>query len=147
MTPEQNEPLSYWTALARSVFEEDIYRLMEKKKLSQAGLAHEMAVSEAHISRLLRGSNNYQLITMAKIARALDAVLEVRLADEKTETTRVLSFAEAGFVDDRLQQEKDFPNIAADNKVLLFVPRGAGPGYQRVEPDAPRTFSLKEGAR
>jgi hypothetical protein len=90
-----DRPLSYWMTLARLGFEEDLARLMNKKKILKSDLAKGASVSPPFITKVLGGTNNYTLKTMAKLARAVGAVLEVRLADEQGEVVRVLDVATA----------------------------------------------------
>lgn len=69
--------------LARFGFENDLSRLMDKGPIGRAELARRYGASLPYISALLNGeSNNYQLETMAKVAAALGAVLEIRMATE-----------------------------------------------------------------
>jgi transcriptional regulator with XRE-family HTH domain len=100
----KDRPLSYWIAVARMGFEEDLARLMSKKGLNKADLAREAGVSPPFITKVLNGTNNYTLKTMAKLARAMGAVLEIRLADDKSEVVRVLDVAAAS----ELEQQHSF---------------------------------------
>lgn len=86
----KDRPLSYWITLARMGFEEDLARLMGKKDVSRSDLARKVGVSPQFITKILNGTNNYTLATMAKLARGIGAVLEVRLADEGSEVVRVV---------------------------------------------------------
>ena len=90
MTVPLDRPLDYWIGLARMGFEEDLARLMEKKGILKADLAKAMGASPPFVTRALNGTGNFQLKTMAKFARAVGAVLEVRLADEESEVVRVV---------------------------------------------------------
>jgi transcriptional regulator with XRE-family HTH domain len=94
-----DRPLSYWITLARMGFEEDLARLMGKKDISRSELARKVGVSPQFITKVLNGTNNYTLATMAKLARGIAAVLEVRLADEGSEVVRVVDPAVAVVID------------------------------------------------
>ncbi len=97
----QQEPLEFWIDVARVGFEEDLHRLMERAGINRAELAEAAGVSPAFVSKVLNGSNNYTLKTMAKLARAVGAVLQVRLVDEDREVVRVVRPEEAAWLDDR----------------------------------------------
>ena len=94
-----NRPLSHWITLARLGFEEDLARLMSKKKILKSDLAKNADVSPPFITKVLSGTNNYTLKTMAKLARAVGAVLEIRLADENGEVVRVVDYETARELD------------------------------------------------
>jgi|GEM_PF-6572018 len=96
----QQEPLEFWIDLARVGFEEDLHRLMERSGINRAELAEAAGVSPAFVSKVLNGSTNYTLKTMAKLARAAGAVLQVRLVDEDREVVRVVRPEEAARLDD-----------------------------------------------
>ena len=97
-----DRPLSHWMTLARLGFEEDLARLMSKKKILKSDLAKHAEVSPPFITKVLGGTNNYTLKTMAKLARAVGAVLEIRLADENGEVVRVVDYETARTLDDQL---------------------------------------------
>jgi transcriptional regulator with XRE-family HTH domain len=101
MNRHKNDTLGEWVELARIDFEEDLYRLMEEQELSQADLAKAVGVSPAFISKVLHGSTNYTLKTMAKLGRALGASLHVRLAVDNEEVVRVVSPETARLLDDQ----------------------------------------------
>ena len=97
----REEPLSYWTAVARIGFEEDLERLLQKKSMSRADLAAAMGVSPPFVTKILNRGNNYELQTLAKLARGVGAILEIRLADEGREVVRTLDLETARWVDRR----------------------------------------------
>ncbi len=107
----QLEPLELWIDLARVGFEDDLHRLMTEAGVSRAQLAEAAGVSPAFVSKVLNGSTNYTLKTMAKLARAVGAVLQVRLIDENREVIRVVNPETAAWLDDhdlttvRIEQE------------------------------------------
>jgi transcriptional regulator with XRE-family HTH domain len=66
---------------------EQIYRMMEKRNLTQADLARKLGKKRAYISRILKGTNNFTLESLVLIARKLDAEWYFQLTDvEKPET-------------------------------------------------------------
>ena len=54
--------------------------LMEEREISKASLARRMGRSRAWITQLLSGKTNMTVKTLAEIAYALDAELELRVA-------------------------------------------------------------------
>lgn len=94
-----DRPLSHLMTLARLGLEEDLARLMSKKKILKSDLAKNADVSPPFITKILSGTNNYTLKTMAKLARAVGAVLEIRLADEIGEVVRVVDYETARQLD------------------------------------------------
>jgi len=100
-TEPKQEPLELWIDLARVGFEEDLDRLMTRAGVNRSELAEAAGVSPAFVSKVLNGSTNYTLKTMAKLARAVGAVLQVRLIDENREVVRVVSPETASWLDDR----------------------------------------------
>lgn len=58
---------------------EAISKEMERKGISKAGLAESLGCSKAHVSKLLGGSRNMTLRTLAAISFALDADPELKL--------------------------------------------------------------------
>ncbi len=95
------EPLSYWVAVARMGFEDDFHRLFEELEISQAELARRIPASEAYVSRFLNGrAGNYNLQTMAKWARAVGGVVQVRVIKEEGEAVRVVDYETAHALDE-----------------------------------------------
>jgi len=97
----QQEPLEFWIDLARVGFEDDLHRLMTEAGINRGQLAEAAGVSPAFVSKVLHGSTNYTLKTMAKLARAIGAVLQVRLIEENREVVRTVSPETAAWLDDR----------------------------------------------
>ena len=105
MTAPLDRPLSYWIALALMGFEEDLARLMEKKGVLKADLAKAMGVTPPFVTKALNGTGNFQLKTMAKFARAVGAVLEVRLTDEGSEVVRIVDAETAVHLDEARRED------------------------------------------
>jgi|SRR5690349_423895 len=100
-----DRPLSYWVAVAGMGFENDFNRLFEKTGLSQAELAARLECSPAYVSKILSGTGNLQLKTMAKWARAIGAILQICLIEEGKEVVRVVDYDVArAFDDERLSE-------------------------------------------
>ena len=70
----------YWTERAIAEFTENLSWWMETRKISQAELATAVGVSQAYISKVLKGNVNFTLATMTKLARAVGATVHVRLS-------------------------------------------------------------------
>lgn len=117
--------LSYWIGLARSEFSSDLNRFMvQEPRTSRAELARRLGTSPAYITKVLNDTaGNFTLETMAKMARAMDAVLHIRLAREgelvkieqpqsQTETV-IANFDERGLLQgsytSRIEVPRDYP--------------------------------------
>jgi len=105
----QDEPLEYWVDAATFGFEDDLERLLERRGMSRAELAREYGSSTAFISKVLNGSTNYTLKTMARLGRAVGGVLQVRLVHEDDEVVRVLSLEEAELLDSLREEGRAAP--------------------------------------
>lgn len=96
----EDQPLSYWMAVARMGFEEDFNRLFDELGLSRTELAERIGTTPAYISKILNGgAGNFQLETMTKLARAIDAILQVRLIKGDGEVVRVVDYETARALD------------------------------------------------
>lgn len=73
-----NDPEFIAEGLSIKVVEE-MLECLEKRGLSQSWLAEKMGVSRAHISRILNAAPNMTLLTIAKIAVALELTPDVSL--------------------------------------------------------------------
>lgn len=62
---------------------EDMLKVLEERGLNQTWLAEKMGVSRAHISRILNAQPNMTLLTIAKIAIALDMKVNISLELKK----------------------------------------------------------------
>jgi transcriptional regulator with XRE-family HTH domain len=114
-TEEGNEdhPLSYWVTLARMGFENDLHRLFNELGISRAELAKRLGTSPEYVTKVLNGSaGNFQLSTMTKWARALGAIVQIRLIKEGEEVVRVVDYETAKELDDRNVEEKEEASIA-----------------------------------
>lgn len=98
---KQDRPLSHWMAVARMGFERDFHRIFTSLGISRSELATEIGVSPAYISKVLNGrAGNFTLATMAKWARAIGAIVQIRLVKEGEEVVRVLDYETASSLDD-----------------------------------------------
>jgi len=55
--------------------------------LSKKDLAGRMHVSQAHITKLLNGKNNFTLKTLVKISKLLDVELNIEMSNQEEHTT------------------------------------------------------------
>jgi len=83
---EAESHADYWLAIPVLEFSDELCRLMKEKKVSRAELARRIGTSRAYITRLLGGSANFTLLTMVKLAMALDGVLHVHISDKRAIT-------------------------------------------------------------
>lgn len=119
---EKDRPLSYWISVARMGFENDFNRLFDELDISRAELAKRVGSSPAYVSKLLNGAaGNFQLSTMAKWARAIGAIVQIRLIKEGREAVRVVDYATASALDDRRdgQAQSGAAKPAASNVVFV----------------------------
>jgi transcriptional regulator with XRE-family HTH domain len=105
---DDEHPLSYWVSLARMGFENDFHRLFDELGISRAELAKRLGTSPEYVTKVLNGSaGNFQLSTMAKWARALGAIVQIRLIKEGEEVVRVVDYETAAELDDRRVEQKE----------------------------------------
>ncbi len=71
---------------AKLLFTEELLELMEKQDVSRSELARRLGVAPARVTSLMTGANNFTMETMVKIARALDAGIQVHLAPKDCDT-------------------------------------------------------------
>lgn len=71
---------------AKLLFTEELLELMEKQDVSRSELARRLGVAPARVTSLMTGANNFTIETMVKIARALDAGIQVHLAPKDCDT-------------------------------------------------------------
>jgi transcriptional regulator with XRE-family HTH domain len=67
-------------------FTEEVVARMEAEDVSNTELAKRLDASPAYVTKVLRGSTNFTLETMVKIARALNADVRVHLQPVGTKT-------------------------------------------------------------
>jgi transcriptional regulator with XRE-family HTH domain len=122
-----DRPLSYWVAVARMGFENDLHRLLDAAGITRAELADQLNVSGAYVSKVLNGTaGNYQLETMAKWARALGAIVQIRLIKEGKEVVRVVDYETAGALDDKHSASMEAVPVPKGADVLTFPAKSSG---------------------
>lgn len=105
----EDRPLSYWRAVSRMGFENDLARLFEESGLTQKELAEATNTTQPYVSRVLGGTSNqnFTLETMAKFARAVKAIVQIRLVKEGREFVRVVDRDTAAALDDISEGEME----------------------------------------
>jgi plasmid maintenance system antidote protein VapI len=86
MFQEAESHADYWIDGPISEFTEDLARLMEEKNVSRAELARRMGTSRAYITKMLGGNANFTLLTMVKLAMALDGAVHIHISDKRAVT-------------------------------------------------------------
>jgi transcriptional regulator with XRE-family HTH domain len=69
------DSIVFWEELAILGFTESVLKRMDAEGVSQTDLAKKMGVSDAYVTKLMRGNNNFTIRTMVKIAMALNCEL------------------------------------------------------------------------
>jgi len=82
----ENDP-EFLLERVKLAFAEELCRLMEEQGLSHAQLAERLGTSRAYITRILRTDYNLTAETMVKVARALDARVELSLVPKDVPVT------------------------------------------------------------
>jgi plasmid maintenance system antidote protein VapI len=83
---EAENHLDYWMGVPIIEFTEDLCRIMKEKRVSRAELARRIGTSRAHITQLLGGGANFTLLTMVKLAKALDGAVHIHISDKRAIT-------------------------------------------------------------
>ena len=69
----------YWVESMRFDFVEEVERMMEDRGVSRAELARRLDASPAYVTQMFKALFNPTLLTLAKIAMAFDARVELKL--------------------------------------------------------------------
>lgn len=77
---------AYWEEQAIIEFTAEICRLMKAQDVSRADLARRLNKSQAWVTKLLGGHNNFTLETMVRISRALGGELRVHIQPGEAQT-------------------------------------------------------------
>src|ERR1700712_58756 len=76
---EAEKSPTYWLELAKLEFTEAVLARMQELGFSKSKLAAELSVSPAMVTRIVSGKNNFELVTMVKVARALGCEFRTHL--------------------------------------------------------------------
>ena len=74
----ENTP-EFLLEIVKLTFAEELCRLLDEKGMTHGQLAEKLGTSRAYVTRILRTDYNLTAETMVKIARALDARVELAL--------------------------------------------------------------------
>ncbi len=70
---------AFWTEKNILDFTTKLYQFMQYRDVSKKELAERIGTSQAYITKVFRGDANFTIATMTKLARALDAKLDVQV--------------------------------------------------------------------
>jgi transcriptional regulator with XRE-family HTH domain len=76
----------FWIEAVILEITEAVVRRMDELALSRSELARRLGTSPAYVTKILRGSANFTLASIVKLARALECDVSVRLAPRKQES-------------------------------------------------------------
>ena len=76
---ELDKDPKYWVESMRFDFVEEVERMMEERGVSRAELARRLDASPAYVTQMFKALFNPTLLTLAKIALAFDARVELKL--------------------------------------------------------------------
>ena len=76
---EAEKSLAYWVEGAVLDFTSDMLKAMETQGVSRSELARRIDASPAYVTKILRGSTNFTLESMVKVAMALDCEFKPHL--------------------------------------------------------------------
>jgi len=77
-----SERKALWAAVRRAEPIQEIRRLMRQKEILNKDMAVRLGVTEAAVSRLLRGDQNIQIDTLHMLADALEETLSISIGEE-----------------------------------------------------------------
>ena len=84
---EVSERKALWAFVRRAEPIQQVRRLMRQKDVLNKDMAERLGVTEAAISRLLKGNQNIQIDTLYMLADALEEPLKIHLGDTESECT------------------------------------------------------------
>ncbi|MFY9821864.1 MAG: helix-turn-helix transcriptional regulator [Thermoanaerobaculia bacterium] len=87
LTVEAESSAEYWADIAISDFARELHGLMKRRGVSNAELARRLGVRRQFVTKLLGGAN-VTLVTMVKLAMALDAVVRLRLEGKEERASK-----------------------------------------------------------
>ena len=85
----------YWTEYLKLEFAEELSRLMDERGLTKTDLATKLGCSRAYITKVFNTTFNPTLETLAKIALAFDARVELKLVPRDAPSGRRAAAAPA----------------------------------------------------
>jgi transcriptional regulator with XRE-family HTH domain len=130
----------YWVEAMRFDFVEEVERMMEERSITRAELARRMDASPAYVTQMFKALFNPTLLTLAKVALAFDARVELRLVPKDAPLGKSAAPAR---VPRRRERRQEF--IAADRP-----DRGRKPEFIASDKPAtrrPRRKPARSGSR
>ncbi|RCK75787.1 MAG: hypothetical protein OZSIB_3730 [Candidatus Ozemobacter sibiricus] len=91
---------------------EQIYTMMEKRGVNQSELARRLGKNRAYISKILKGTTNFTVDTLVRIARKLDAEWDIRLRESDRPQNKVFFLGDRW--SERMNSGSNFELIAAN---------------------------------
>jgi transcriptional regulator with XRE-family HTH domain len=97
-----------------------IYKLMKESNITQKEFAKKLNVSEAYVSKILKGDINFTIDTMVKLTRALNSNLHIKVVPDYK---NVKWFS---VIENRLKQKTNgqsyyIPSHGLNNKIIEEV--------------------------
>jgi len=83
---EAKQEPAYWHELAVVDFTEEVIEVMDRHGVSRAELARRLGTSQAYVTKLLGGDANFTLMTLVKLAMALESEVRLHLGPVGTQT-------------------------------------------------------------
>lgn len=131
-----SERKALWADVRRAEPIQEIRRLMRQKDILNKDMAVRMGVSEAAVSRLLRGNQNIQIDTLYMMADALEETLCISVGNNSSDHTYVFEYEDGmdsfDFVGSA--DEEDFKVIHLDS-----YRKSQTPAYNSFELEVPAT--------
>lgn len=76
---------TYWAGKAIQDFIEDLWRLMEDQGVNKAELARRIGKTPAYVTKVFRGTSNFTIESMVKLAHALDGQLCIHVGRKESQ--------------------------------------------------------------
>lgn len=77
---------AYWVERAVLAFTEELVAHMERENISRAELARRLGTEPPYITKILRGTTNFTLNSMVRIAHAVGCEMQTHLQPEGAQT-------------------------------------------------------------
>lgn len=116
------EDVELYGAVWRSSFVSNIKRMMQGKGLRNLDIAQRLSVTEANVSRMLRGDQNLKIDTMYSLSLAVEEIMTIQFGHDvssqhvkSTHHTDVVEYVDDS--EDRYPNFKSFRNSMAHHEV------------------------------
>ena len=88
LTEKLEKDPQYWVEQMRFDFVEEVERLMQERGINRAELARRLEASPAYVTQMLKALFNPTLLTLTKVALALDATVSLHLSPAEARAAR-----------------------------------------------------------